>query len=57
MITTATKGDWESFWYSPEENGTWKPEDFSRVWKEMDEIEPLTPKTFNQTEKESDYQI
>ena len=40
-----TPQDWEDFWYSPEKFGTWHITDFEKVWKEMDEIEPLTPVT------------
>tara|TARA_A100001234_G_scaffold216040_1_gene221516 strand:- start:359 stop:511 length:153 start_codon:yes stop_codon:yes gene_type:complete len=43
-VTNSPK-DWEDFWYSPEKFGTWYITDFEKVWKEMDEIEPLTPKT------------
>jgi len=53
MITTATKGDWDNFWYSPETDEAFTSEEFSKIWKEMDEIEPLTP----HTKCDSDYQI
>ena len=42
-ISEATQHDWEDFWYSPEKFGTWHITDFEKVWKEMDQIEPLTP--------------
>ena len=48
MITEATQHDWEDFWYSPEKLGTWYSTDFEKVWKEMDQIEPLTPITQSQ---------
>ena len=41
-ITEATKEDWEDFWNELESS---EEEDLERTWKEMDEIEPLTPKT------------
>mgnify|MGYP001177374024 FL=1 len=44
-VTEATPQDWEDFWYSPEKFGTWHITDFEKIWKEMDEIEPLTPVT------------
>ena len=44
-VTEATPQDWEDFWYSPEKFGTWHITDFEKVWKEMDQIEPLTPIT------------
>ena len=47
-VTEATPQDWEDFWYSPEKFGTWHITDFEKVWKEMDEIEPLTPVTQSQ---------
>ena len=50
-ISEATQHDWEDFWYSPEKFGTWYSTDFEKVWKEMDQIEPLTPIT--QTQRES----
>ena len=47
-ISEATQHDWEDFWYSPEKFGTWCITDFEKVWKEMDQIEPLTPVTQSQ---------
>jgi len=47
-ISEATQHDWEDFWYSPEKFGTWYSTDFEKVWKEMDQIEPLTPITQSQ---------
>ena len=60
-VTEATPQDWEDFWYSPEEfgignmdggvGGSWEVKsasDFETVWREMDEIEPLTPVTQSQ---------
>ena len=44
-ISEATPQDWEDFWYSPEKFGTWYSTDLEKVWKEMDQIEPLTPFT------------
>ena len=44
-ISEATQHDWEDFWHSPEKFGTWYSTDFEKVWKEMDQIEPLTPIT------------
>ena len=41
-ITEATKEDWEDFWNELESS---EEEGFEKTWKEMDEIEPLTPKT------------
>ena len=49
-ISEATQHDWEDFWYSPEKFGTWYNTDFEKVWKEMDQIEPLTPITQSQRE-------
>ena len=50
MISEATQHDCEDFWYSPEKFGTWHITNFEKVWKEMDEIEPLTPVTQSQRE-------
>ena len=41
-ITEATKEDWEDFWNELESS---EEEAFEKIWKEMEEIEPLTPKT------------
>lgn len=40
-LSEATQKDWDEFWYRSE------PDDrsFEEIWEEMDEIEPLTPKT------------
>ena len=50
-ISEATQHDWEDFWYSPEKFGTWYSTDFEKVWKEMDQIEPLTPITQSQKKR------
>ena len=48
--------DYDTWEYGTEPvpgDDTWKKEsetEFERVWKEMDEIEPLTPKTSNELE-------
>ena len=47
-VTEATPQDWEDFWYAPEIFGSWYVSDFEKVWKEMDQIEPLTPVTESQ---------
>ena len=47
-ISEATQHDWEDCWYSPEKVGSWHITDFEKVWKEMDQIEPLTPVTQSQ---------
>ena len=47
-VTEATPQDWEDFWYAPEKFGSWHVNDFEKVWKEMDQIEPLTPVTQSQ---------
>ena len=44
-ISEATQRDWEDFWYSPEKFGTLHITNIEKVWKEMDQIEPLTPVT------------
>ena len=38
---TDSPEDWEDFWEDMESS---ENDDFEKVWKEMDEIEPLTPK-------------
>lgn len=38
---TDSSEDWGDFWKDMESS---KNDDFEKVWKEMDEIEPLTPK-------------
>ena len=40
VITEATNDDWIDFWESESEG-----RDFKDIWKEMDNIEPLTPYT------------
>ena len=47
-ISEATPQDWEDFWYSPEKFGSWHITDFEKVWREMDQIEPLTSVTQSQ---------
>ena len=42
MITDANDKDWEDFWNSVEEK-FWTTSDLHAVWREMDQIEPLTP--------------
>ena len=53
MVSEATQHDWEDFWYSPEKFGTWHITDFEKVWKEMDQIEPLTPITDDTIKKQT----
>ena len=43
-ISETTNDDWTDFWYN-EDHVT---SDFEKVWKEMDQIEPLTPITQSQ---------
>ena len=43
-ISEATQHDWEDFWYYEDQMTS----DFEKVWKEMDQIEPLTPVTQSQ---------
>jgi len=43
-ISEATEKDWEDFWY----NSITVPA-LEDVWNEMEEIEPLTPKTKGET--------
>ncbi len=42
-ISEATQKDWDDFWYGNQDDS-----DFKKVWKEMDQIEPLTPVTQSQ---------
>ena len=42
MITDANDKDWEDFWNSVEEK-FWITSDLHAIWREMDQIEPLTP--------------
>ena len=39
-ISEATQKDWDDFWYGSQDDS-----DFEKVWKEMEQIEPLTPVT------------
>ena len=43
-ISEATNDDWIDFWYYEDQMTS----DFEKVWKEMEEIEPLTPVTQSQ---------
>ena len=43
-ISEATEKDWEDFWKSEDVVNSYS-EYFEDVWKEMDQIEPLTPIT------------
>jgi hypothetical protein len=43
-VTNSSK-DWKDFWHSSEVHGIWNLYKFEHIWNEMDEIEPLTPKT------------
>ena len=53
MISSATQHDWEDFWYSPEQYGTWNICEFENLWNEMESIEPLT--SMKQNERESKF--
>ena len=44
VISDATDKDWEDFWHNEDKVAS----DFTRVWKEMDKVEPLTPVTQSQ---------
>ena len=44
LISDATDKDWEDFWHYEDKEAS----DFTKVWKEMDKIEPLTPVTQSQ---------
>ena len=44
LISEATDKDWEDFWHYEDKEAS----DFTKVWREMDEIEPLTPVTRSQ---------
>ena len=44
LISDATDKDWEDFWHHEDKEAS----DFTKVWKEMDKIEPLTPVTQSQ---------
>ena len=40
MERDITQADWDDFWYNSEDlDDDW----FAKIWKEMDQIEPLTP--------------
>ena len=41
-FSETTQKDWDDFWYNSE---PLDDQSFEEIWKEMDEIEPLTPKT------------
>ena len=43
-ISEATPEDWIDFWYCEDKSSS----DLEKVWKEMDQIEPLTPVTQSQ---------
>ena len=43
-ISDATDKDWEDFWHNEDKVSS----DFTRVWREMDKVEPLTPVTQSQ---------
>jgi len=48
-ISEATNDDWIDFWYYEDQMiSDVVMSDFEKVWKEMDEIEPLTPVTQSQ---------
>ena len=44
VISEATDKDWEDFWHNEDKVAS----DFTRVWREMDKVEPLTPATQSQ---------
>ena len=44
LISEATDKDWEDFWHNEDKVAS----DFTRVWREMDKVEPLTPVTQSQ---------
>ena len=44
VISDATDKDWEDFWHNEDKVAS----DFTRVWREMDKVEPLTPATQSQ---------
>ena len=43
-ISDATDKDWEDFWHNEDKVAS----DFTKVWREMDKVEPLTPATQSQ---------
>ena len=44
VISDATDKDWEDFWNNEDKVAS----DFTKVWREMDKVEPLTPVTQSQ---------
>ena len=44
VISDATDKDWEDFWHNEDKVAS----DFTKVWKEMDKVESLTPVTQSQ---------
>ena len=44
VISDATDKDWEDFWHNEDKVVS----DFTRVWREMDKVESLTPVTQSQ---------
>ena len=44
VISDATDKDWEDFWHNEDKVAS----DFTRVWREMDKVESLTPVTQSQ---------
>ena len=43
-VTEATPQDWEDFWHNEDKVVS----DFTKVWREMDKVESLTPVTQSQ---------
>jgi len=41
-LSETTQKDWDDFWYNSE---PLDDRSFEEIWEEMDNIEPLTPKT------------
>ena len=44
VISDATDKDWEDFWHNEDKVAS----NFTKVWREMDKVEPLTPATQSQ---------
>ena len=44
VISDATDKDWEDFWHNEDKVAS----DFTKVWREMDKVESLTPVTQSQ---------
>ena len=44
VISDATDKDWEDFWHNEDKVAS----DFTKVWREMEKVEPLTPATQSQ---------